>query len=604
MKKSFAFILIGLLISLVSSAQSIVTIDGIEYDVSGPEAIVKRVYSSPDTLVIPESIEVDGYTLKVTRINRINHDSPNTRTLIALGVKYLDDEAFYGCGYLENYKFRDLETVGNSAFNGCTNIRRIDFGQKLQSLGRYVFTWSIGTKLEYIIFPATLNKVDNDAFSGLDWLTGRPLKVLIYLGRNFGYPSYLKNTPQEERDKIIKAYSGRNLVTVSDEQEFTYTGEAPQIAADYVELPYFNIVDSGATSLNKEVGEYKDSMVVTYADDFASFQVKVPCHYTINQAPLNIKADDKVKKYGEANPELTVSYEGFVNGEDSTVLDQRPQITTVATKNSKVGEYDIIAQGAASKNYQCTYTNGTLTVEKQMLNASVGNYARAYGEDNPAFEVKYEGFVNGEDATVLREFATASTEATSTSNVGVYPITVSGGSAENYEFAYTPGELTINKAKQTVTWVQDLSNLYLHAQVKLEGKASSGLPLTYQSEDPTICSVYTIDDETFLDCKKSGTTSVSAMQGGDDNYHPSMKVYMTVTINQTDGIEDARSENQEKVVIDGSAISVKGLASGETFSVYDAAGKIVYRGCQVAENLKKGVYFIRYNGRTSKVILW
>ena len=85
---------------------------------------------------------------------------------------------------------------------------------------------------------------------------------------------------------------------------------------------------------------------------------------TIAKAPLKITADDKTKKCGEDNPELTVSYEGFVNNETSDVLTKKPIVTTKATAESSAGTYDIIAEGAEATNYSITYVNGTLTIEK------------------------------------------------------------------------------------------------------------------------------------------------------------------------------------------------------------------------------------------------
>ena len=73
----------------------------------------------------------------------------------------------------------------------------------------------------------------------------------------------------------------------------------------------------------------------------------------------------------------------------------------------------------------------------------------------------------------------ASTKATNTSDVGTYPIDVTGGSAENYQFSYSTGYLVVNKADHTVLLEQDLSGLKIVDQVELESVSTYGLPINY-----------------------------------------------------------------------------------------------------------------------------
>ena len=84
--------------------------------------------------------------------------------------------------------------------------------------------------------------------------------------------------------------------------------------------------------------------------------------FTIGKAALTIKANDQQREEGEENPELTVTYNGFVNGEDNSVLTTQPTISTTATKESPAGTYPITVSGAEAANYDITYTNGTLTI--------------------------------------------------------------------------------------------------------------------------------------------------------------------------------------------------------------------------------------------------
>jgi hypothetical protein len=49
---------------------------------------------------------------------------------------------------------------------------------------------------------------------------------------------------------------------------------------------------------------------------------------TITPVGLTLTADNKTKSQGAANPTLTISYSGFVNGDDSSDLTTQPAIAT------------------------------------------------------------------------------------------------------------------------------------------------------------------------------------------------------------------------------------------------------------------------------------
>ena len=78
-----------------------------------------------------------------------------------------------------------------------------------------------------------------------------------------------------------------------------------------------------------------------------------------------ITADNKTRKYGEDNPELTYTTTATLTGV--------PQLTTTATKTSPVGEYEIVVERGTvqgdytSKNGKLTITKAPLTIRQQSL---------------------------------------------------------------------------------------------------------------------------------------------------------------------------------------------------------------------------------------------
>ena len=88
---------------------------------------------------------------------------------------------------------------------------------------------------------------------------------------------------------------------------------------------------------------------------------------TVNKATLTITADNKSVRYGEAAPEYTVSYSGFVNSETASVLGGFLNIACTYAQNDNVGTYVITPSGFSAQNYVITYVGGTLTVSLASL---------------------------------------------------------------------------------------------------------------------------------------------------------------------------------------------------------------------------------------------
>lgn len=82
----------------------------------------------------------------------------------------------------------------------------------------------------------------------------------------------------------------------------------------------------------------------------------------VNKASLTITADNKSKVAGDANPVLTASYSGFVNGDTTSCIDTPATLATSATASSPAGTYPITVGGAVDNNYTISMVNGTLTV--------------------------------------------------------------------------------------------------------------------------------------------------------------------------------------------------------------------------------------------------
>ena len=83
---------------------------------------------------------------------------------------------------------------------------------------------------------------------------------------------------------------------------------------------------------------------------------------TITKAPLSVKVENVTREQYVENPEFVITYSGWKLDEDESVLTKKPTATTTATKDSPVGEYEIVVSGGKAQNYELSYQNGVLTV--------------------------------------------------------------------------------------------------------------------------------------------------------------------------------------------------------------------------------------------------
>ncbi|HEY3456790.1 MAG TPA: MBG domain-containing protein, partial [Bryobacteraceae bacterium] len=184
---------------------------------------------------------------------------------------------------------------------------------------------------------------------------------------------------------------------------------------------------------------------------------------TINPAALLYTANPAARSYGSANPVLSGTVTGFVNGDtQGSATTGTLSFSTSATSASNVGNYAINGSGltAVGGNYTLQQAAGNataLTINPVALTYTADPAARTYGAANPAFTGSLTGFVNGEtQASATTGTLSFTSPAGAGSNVGTYAINGSGLTANNgnYTFQQAAGNasaLTIDPATLTYT---------------------------------------------------------------------------------------------------------------------------------------------------------
>ena len=353
--------------------------------------------------------------------------------------------------------------------------------------------------------------------------------------------NYFAATPQQQ---LLTVNKGTQTVSLEIIPNKTYGDEAFVLAGTstsglpvtYKSSDPAKLLISGNTATIMEAGTFTVTATQEGSTNYLSNSTTRT--FTVNKAPLTIIAENKERFYGDDNPALTYAFNGFKNGDNRSNILVLPTISCNADKESAAGgNYNIVVSNASDNNYSFLYQNGKLMVNKAPLTVKSNNETRTYGDENPSFTFTYSGFKNGEGVGVFTEMPVAATTARRTSNVGVYDINISSGSAANYELSLQPGKLTVEKAILTIT-----------AENAQRGKGETNpfFALSFHgfkndedasvlNELPTI--VCAADEQSPI-----GLYDIVLSGGADNNYTYSL-VNGKLEITQLSGIEDSSVSN-------------------------------------------------------------
>jgi hypothetical protein len=182
--------------------------------------------------------------------------------------------------------------------------------------------------------------------------------------------------------------------------------------------------------------------------------------FPLGPASLTVTVANASMIYGSALPSFSATFSGLVLGDTSASLGTL-SYATAAISSSPVGTYAVTPGGLSSLNYTIKYVQGILSITPAALTVTANNQNMIYGVPVPSLTASYSGFVNGDTTAVLSGTPALSTTATSSSNVGSYPITAAAGSlsAANYIFSFVNGTLAVLPAQLTISSVP-VSKIY------------------------------------------------------------------------------------------------------------------------------------------------
>lgn len=190
----------------------------------------------------------------------------------------------------------------------------------------------------------------------------------------------------------------------------------------------------------KATGVGKATVTVTY--DSPEYHAEQTFTITVQPKAVTVKADDKSRAFGEANPELTWRVQdGFsLVGQDTLQL----TVSTTADAASTPGSYPITLTEVenANPNYTVTTQDGTLTVTQKTLSGSDVTINTIPDQTYTGQKIQPEVTVNG--------YSTADYDVTYENNIRVGTATATVRFKGNYTgtaskpFQITPKALTVS----------------------------------------------------------------------------------------------------------------------------------------------------------------
>ena len=263
-------------------------------------------------------------------------------------------EVFRGITNIKQFEelryFTSLTEIPENAFRGDASLQTICLPVGIKSVGEYAFTGCSALKYLVMLSETTMIPLG---------YTGVTNGVTLFIPAKM-LDAY-QNDASWSSKCTIEEYTGKPVVTA--EASRVYGRVAASIKVKVLGAPVDGTPDCSCETIGDKtapVGNYPITVTIgTVTTPGVELQEGV---FTVEPATLTITAKSYTREEGDPNPEFEVTVSGYRNKETDTVFTVKPVITCAATKDSPVGEYDIVVSGAQARNYVMTYIPGKLTV--------------------------------------------------------------------------------------------------------------------------------------------------------------------------------------------------------------------------------------------------
>ena len=323
--------------------------------------------------------------------------------------------------------------------------------------------------------------------------------------------------------------------------------------------------------------------------------------HEITTKTLTVVADDKTKEYGAANPNLTYTYSGNVEGETPSFTGS---IATNATVNSNVSDYTINqgtlaltnGTGFTASNYKLFFINGKLTINKvsspitidesQNINVSYATTAKDYpiseANANGSGNITYSIQSQNSGQTPIEYFSVptanvASIRVAANTPIGTYTVVVRATDSgnNNYNGGYDDMTLTVTvvasnpaTCPSTLTSYTGTYNSEFHT-ITVSNDAAGGI-VEYRTATTGEGSTWTTTKPTR---NNAGTTTVYIRVKADASHVDADCGSRTITINKKEVTVTAADKSMN---YGGTAPTYTSTTTGAVGSETAVSGTVSY----------------------------
>jgi hypothetical protein len=350
--------------------------------------------------------------LKKSPVSWSNHLLPQNSINRIVGLTEIDGFLVYGDWGLKNASHKMIRM--NAILVGTPTTAGI-FPVKVTATSRDGKT---SKDLEYNIVVKDLSKLSD--FQDITGKLGDVIKLPTPISNSpaaFSYSSNDTSIAVIDGNQLTFIGNGTAVITAAQEGTEDYFKNSiscraiSRLAADeidktYGDAPFLLPVKSlneapvslyvgsnnGVATIDNITGEVTivgAGSVTFYCYKFGDKPETVVATVNVKKADLVITADNKSKNYGAANPVLTISYTGFVNGDTQVGLTRAATITTTANDSSPAGNYPIVVSNGESDKYDLIYENGILTIIDSSLGTDKFNKGNFSYYPNPVKDKLY-----------------------------------------------------------------------------------------------------------------------------------------------------------------------------------------------------------------------
>lgn len=347
-------------------------------------------------------------------------------------------------------------------------------------------------------------------------------------GENPGKYLIKKGTLNCPKNYTIKSFKGRYLLISKRDIEVKANDSSKIYGEEDPELSYTskNVVNGDKLSLKlkREYGENVGTYTITYTSlNDPRYNINFEnAEFIISPKRIAVKADDKYKEYGEADPIFTISvFEGKLENEDEIENIEVGKMTRES--GEETGEYEIqVGSYSLGENYEIDFIPGKLNVMKVEIEIKADTIKKKYGNKDGELtftitkgllknEDQFEGSLSREEGEITGEYI------------------ISQGSLKansNYKLTFIPGTFIIEKRPLIITadalakvyGEEDPELTYTLSESLCEGDTLKG---SLEREKP----VTTVDPKAY---EKTGRYLISSTLSNEDYEITFIPAYFTI----------------------------------------------------------------------------